>query len=281
MNEFEHCPNKKKIREEVMLSLVDHITKQNKNTLNRYVFLPGIFGYSELILSNKLSECKDRNTEFCFFEREESIRNSPSWVYGTFKNTMQSLNKMGYETSIYSHAERYSDTVNGGWLDLCSSRSRNVIEWLTWHFDSLMTDSLLFVTWKLDWQHIKEEDRVHISPIEFVNTLNSLASEDIKYSLVYEKKYLNLYSKNSNNMVTFGIKKNGKSEIVVDIPNKDVNILSVMQKQTTKNKTTKTTKKTVADYIKLASRGFTNKQIAVYWKKSLRSISAYAANANR
>jgi hypothetical protein len=144
-----------------------------------------------------------------------------------------------------------------------------------------MTDSLLYVTWKLDWQHIMEEDRVHISPIEFVNTLNSLASEDIKYSLVYEKKYLNLYSKNSNNMVTFGIKKTGKSEIVVDIPNKDVNILSVMQKQTTKNKTTKTTKKTVDDYIKLASRGFTNKQIAVYWKKSLRSISAYAANANR
>lgn len=44
---------------------------------------------------------------------------------------------------------------------------------------------------------------------------------------------------------------------------------------------TRTKTKTVADYVKLAKRGFTNKQIAVYWRKPLSSIAAYASNANR
>ena len=44
---------------------------------------------------------------------------------------------------------------------------------------------------------------------------------------------------------------------------------------------TKTSTKTVEDYIRLAKRGFTNKQIAVYWRTGIRNVAAYASNANR
>lgn len=39
--------------------------------------------------------------------------------------------------------------------------------------------------------------------------------------------------------------------------------------------------KTVADYVALANRGFTNKQIAVYWRVGLMSVAAFNANATR
>lgn len=40
-------------------------------------------------------------------------------------------------------------------------------------------------------------------------------------------------------------------------------------------------KASVENYIKLAKRGFTNKQIAIYWRTGLMNIAAFAANATR
>jgi len=47
-----------------------------------------------------------------------------------------------------------------------------------------------------------------------------------------------------------------------------------------KTKQTQKTK-TVADYVKLAKRGFSNKQIAIFLKRPLTSISAFQSNATR
>lgn len=46
---------------------------------------------------------------------------------------------------------------------------------------------------------------------------------------------------------------------------------------------TKTKCKTMSmeNYARLAKRGFTNKQIAVYWRTRVANIAAYAANARR
>ena len=48
-------------------------------------------------------------------------------------------------------------------------------------------------------------------------------------------------------------------------------------------KMTKTKKNTMSmeNYARLANRGFTNKQIAVYWRTGSANIAAYAANAKR
>jgi hypothetical protein len=35
------------------------------------------------------------------------------------------------------------------------------------------------------------------------------------------------------------------------------------------------------NYARLARKGFTNKQIAVYWRTGVANIAAYAANAKR
>jgi hypothetical protein len=46
---------------------------------------------------------------------------------------------------------------------------------------------------------------------------------------------------------------------------------------------TKTKCKTMSmeNYARLSQKGFTNKQIAVYWRTGLANIAAYAANAKR
>lgn len=44
---------------------------------------------------------------------------------------------------------------------------------------------------------------------------------------------------------------------------------------------TKTNTKTALDYSRLNKKGFTNKQISVFWRKPLSSIAAFAAQARR
>lgn len=44
---------------------------------------------------------------------------------------------------------------------------------------------------------------------------------------------------------------------------------------------TKNSTMSMENYARLANRGFTNKQIAVYWRTGAANIAAYAANAKR
>ena len=48
-----------------------------------------------------------------------------------------------------------------------------------------------------------------------------------------------------------------------------------------KNMTKTKTKKTVSDYVALANRGFSNKQISVFWKTGIMNIAGFNAQAKR
>lgn len=273
-NRFEQCKEKALVRQIVSTRLQDHIESTNHQSIKLgsrdYVMLPGVNGYTEKILTKNLGRCpKLRPLTFHFFEKDSDIRKG--WDF--FLNKMeQKLTKKGF--SITHNCLLKDDVIfNGGWIDLCASRTHKIVDFVrTILQHNLKSNGLMYFTWGETWAHIPVQDRSFITVEDLTQQMNEIDPTHV-YSIDWQHSYGNEFSYGKQ-MITFGILKTLKN--IVDFSDKPDIITNDM-----KNKTKTKTKRTVEDYIRLASRGFTNKQIAVYWKTSLRSIAAYQANVNR
>lgn len=148
------------------------------------------------------------------------------------------------------------------WLDFCCTPS-SLLLWQI--YDSVIpnmekdTDSVFYATFYLNPRGWNDKDTYKI----FGGKGKGYEREDRARHL---RDYLNKQNQNINCEI-FDLYNNGPSPMGVF--------------KFTHIKTMKTKPRTVEGYAKLRNEGYTNKQIAVYWRVDLKQVAAWNAHAKR